>query len=220
MTKIFTILAFIALFSTASYAQFTMDDDTFNVTYNSSLSEFSTEIHFSNTSGSTLITTWNFTDFSMVPSGWSFGFCDNVSCYPVTVTDNRTNNFSLQADSSFTLSVHISPYGQSANILVPVNFNGGMLRTTIYLKININATGIETPTAAQTLLFPNPASNIVDISSTATIDNVVVCNAAGLLVYEGNETTLNVSTWNTGLYYAAIHTRNAGVIRKSFSVIR
>lgn len=202
-------------------AQYTTDKDTLNVTYNAGLAEFSSEVLFTNTSGASLSTTWSFNSFTMVPTSWSFGFCDNNSCYPISISSN-SNTFTLDKDSSFHLSVHISPKGVSSDIVVPVSLNGGGLRKTIYIKININATGITNEKISSINVYPNPTSDYLVIDNNMLeADGLLIYNNMGKVVLNTtveNNTNIDLSNFSNGNYIAVLTKENKKVFTKSITL--
>ncbi len=58
------------------------------------------------------------------------------------------------------------------------------------------------------LVYPNPATDEINISSTETIRNIMILNYSGQLVYEGNSTKINITDFNSGIYIIRIKTDN------------
>jgi len=58
------------------------------------------------------------------------------------------------------------------------------------------------------LVYPNPATNMIYISSPNQINNVVIFNYVGQSVYEGNSPQINTSNFETGIYIIRIETDN------------
>ena len=58
------------------------------------------------------------------------------------------------------------------------------------------------------VIYPNPATNTINISSPSQIDNVVIFNYVGQTVYEGNETKINVINYDSGIYIIRVETAN------------
>ena len=88
----------------------------------------------------------------------------------------------------------------------------------VYVFItNINETG-----AAEARLFPNPASDMVNIEATG-INRVTVINAVGQVVYDievdAAKTQLNTASLESGVYMVRINTEN-GMVTKRMSIVR
>jgi hypothetical protein len=70
--------------------------------------------------------------------------------------------------------------------------------------------GLEDNLVAQTQIFPNPATSVVNIKSDYTISNLVIYNFAGQLILNeqvsSSNHTVNVSNFNPGVYIFQIDT--------------
>ena len=67
------------------------------------------------------------------------------------------------------------------------------------------------------IVYPNPATDEINISSSEIIRNAMILNYAGQLVYEGNSTKINTSGFNSGIYIIRIKTDN-GIETQKFTV--
>ncbi len=56
------------------------------------------------------------------------------------------------------------------------------------------------------VVYPNPATNMINISSPNQINSVVIYNYVGQSVYEGNSTQINTSNFESGVYIIRIET--------------
>ncbi|MDI1235704.1 MAG: Calx-beta domain-containing protein [bacterium] len=77
--------------------------------------------------------------------------------------------------------------------------------------------------ATETILFPNPTKNNLNITTTALIQNITVYDISGRIVYEATdinafETKLNTENFAKGIYNISIVT-DRGIITKSFSKV-
>ncbi len=85
------------------------------------------------------------------------------------------------------------------------------------------ATGIEDPAIADGIaVFPNPARDILNITSTTDITHVTIMNYVGQVVYnqkvvEDNDLQLNVAGYETGVYMVKVET-TAGILIKKVTV--
>ena len=74
-----------------------------------------------------------------------------------------------------------------------------------------------------TSVFPNPARERVNVTSTGNIKNIQVFNLTGHKVYDANvdsnSTTVNISGFNQGIYIIRIQTEN-GFENRKFQVVR
>ncbi|MBI9039536.1 MAG: T9SS type A sorting domain-containing protein [Bacteroidales bacterium] len=58
------------------------------------------------------------------------------------------------------------------------------------------------------LIYPNPANDIINISSTDEIKNVSIFNYVGQKIFNGNSNQINSSNFETGIYLIRIETNN------------
>ena len=67
------------------------------------------------------------------------------------------------------------------------------------------------------IIYPNPATNFINISNNETIYSISISDIKGSLIfsksYEQNNTLINVSNFDKGIYFLEIET-NDGVINK------
>jgi hypothetical protein len=84
-------------------------------------------------------------------------------------------------------------------------------------------TGIENPELADGIsVYPNPARDILNVTSTSDITHVTIMNYVGQVVYnqkvvEDNDLQLNVAGYETGVYMVKVET-SAGVIVKKVTI--
>ena len=66
------------------------------------------------------------------------------------------------------------------------------------------------------VLFPNPTTNLVTISTNANTElkQVSIYNIDGKLMYTGNESTVNLQEYPSGNYLFIVNTTNSQVIAK------
>ncbi len=83
-------------------------------------------------------------------------------------------------------------------------------------------TGVEEH-GLKTVIYPNPANNVLNINSTSNINRVEVYNMMGQMVgmYEANDvnTQINTTHFANGVYTVKIETEN-GTSTKKFTVAR
>ena len=63
-------------------------------------------------------------------------------------------------------------------------------------------------------IYPNPAENVINISSPNQINNVTIFNFVGQKVYNGNDVKINTSNYKTGVYIIKIETTEGTLIEK------
>ena len=64
------------------------------------------------------------------------------------------------------------------------------------------------------MVYPNPATDEINISSSEAVRNVMILNHAGQLVYDGKSEKINVSNFNSGVYIIRIKTDNGITTKK------
>ena len=67
-------------------------------------------------------------------------------------------------------------------------------------------------------VYPNPANDFVKISANDNINSVKVYNCLGMMVEEievnANEAEINISEYNTGIYFVNVQTENGNLVKK------
>ena len=58
------------------------------------------------------------------------------------------------------------------------------------------------------IVYPNPATDLINIVSSKEIKNISVFNNVGQTVYRGNETQININNFESGVYIIRIETCN------------
>ncbi|MBI9039067.1 MAG: T9SS type A sorting domain-containing protein [Bacteroidales bacterium] len=63
-------------------------------------------------------------------------------------------------------------------------------------------------------IYPNPAEDVINISSPSQINNVAIFNFVGQVVYQGNSNIINTSDFKTGVYLIRIETTEFAITEK------
>jgi len=71
--------------------------------------------------------------------------------------------------------------------------------------------------AEELVIYPNPATNMVNISTPYQIKNVVIFNYVGQSVYEGNSSQINTGNFEAGVYIIRIETTK-GIETQKFTI--
>jgi hypothetical protein len=93
----------------------------------------------------------------------------------------------------------------------------------IYDYVCIMVTGIDNPlTDGMTALYPNPATDRVNIASSVTFDRITIVNYIGQVVYDAevnaeNSVVINTSDYEAGMYIVRINTEN-GIVTKRMAI--
>lgn len=153
--------------------------------------------------------------FLITPAGAIEQLCDNVQCYNVTDTEMYTTptTVTLAAGDTSILKPQYRPQGESfcalSRYYVVNNF--GVVYDSVDVKINVgglDCTGtasIEEDVNPELSVYPNPASNVLNISLLNS-DNgkIVIFDALGKEVLRKtivNNSTLDVSDLRNGVYF-------------------
>jgi hypothetical protein len=85
------------------------------------------------------------------------------------------------------------------------------------------ATGIEAPEVLDNIsVFPNPARDLLNVTSSSDISHVTIMNYVGQVVYnqkvvEDNDLQVNVAGFETGVYMVKVET-SAGIVVKKVTI--
>ena len=82
--------------------------------------------------------------------------------------------------------------------------------------ITIAHDGVENVAAAATRVYPNPATDVVNVEAAEAIESIAVFNISGAMVnassnVNGNNATINVSELASGIYFVRIN--NGAAVR-------
>lgn len=84
-------------------------------------------------------------------------------------------------------------------------------------------TGIQEVANNSTVVYPNPANNVINVNSTSNINGVEIYTIAGQKVADytanGTQTAISVSNLSNGMYLMKINTENGTSVQK-FNVVR
>jgi hypothetical protein len=95
----------------------------------------------------------------------------------------------------------------------------------IYDWVCIMVTGIDNPLAGDlTALYPNPASDRVNVTSSHEMQRITVVNYVGQVVYDAelnddHQITLNTAAFDAGVYVVRLNTDN-GVVTKRLTITK
>ncbi len=63
-------------------------------------------------------------------------------------------------------------------------------------------------------IYPNPAENVINISSQSQIIKVSIISFVGQIVYQGNSTVINTDNFKSGVYIIKVETNESSIIKK------
>lgn len=152
-----------------------------------------------------------------------------------------TSAITINAPNGFEVSVNGTSYVQQATVPTSLFASGS---ASFYLRFNPQQAGVfdgevtaiagstsatltvtgSTPTAIQSIngvavqLYPNPVNEVLHVTATESIEQVVICDMQGrLVVNERNDNAsqaqINTDSLSTGVYWCIIKTTN-GSVRK------
>lgn len=97
----------------------------------------------------------------------------------------------------------VLPVFLHANIDVQATGFGGAFQA-VYSTVDVTSVGIETESVAEHKVYPNPTSDYINFASNNQIEEVILTDMAGKVVYEGENlgafTKLDISKFNKGTY--------------------
>jgi hypothetical protein len=168
---------------------------------------------------------WSIVTFE-IPTGWQFDFCDPYDCV-VNLGANSSSTFKLKKGVSGPLKGQFYTKGIPGYATVKIRLayaNGAHNADTITLFAQGWATGLNTVKKQSVVsFFPNPAKDAITLKyETTNAIDVIVYNVLGAKVksfkHSSNETTLNISDLEKGLYFIRF-SDNGNVISKSFTKV-
>ena len=131
----------------------------------------------------------------------------------VTVTSWTTQDINLSAFANQYIQVAIRCISDADEYLLGVtNF---FIDSDPVSVANVEKTSVN--------VYPNPASNFINVEASSNISNVEIYTISGQKVGDftanGTQTVISTSNLSNGMYMMRINTEN-GVINNKFSVVR
>jgi hypothetical protein len=133
---------------------------------------------------------------------WSEGFGGNG--YDIlngleVYNENKVYGAGANKSATFTMGINT---GTNSNILKYDGF-------TFNFDLTVQPSSIEVINENKSILiYPNPANNIINFSTTKTIKSVQLFNTSGVLIGEYFSKKINVSNLPKGMYISKIKTKN------------
>ncbi|MBP9186589.1 MAG: T9SS type A sorting domain-containing protein [Bacteroidia bacterium] len=225
MKKLIYIFSFIFTIANVS-AQMSFNNKTVSVAgWGSDENEKSATSIITNTSidvADSMIS-WSIISFDL-PTGWQFDFCDPYDCIS-NLALGASNTFKLKSTISGPLKGNFYSKNIPGNATVKIRLayaNGAHMADTITLMAKGWATGLSTvKKQAEVSFYPNPAKDLITLKYAASKPiEVTVFNVLGAKVktftHSGNETALNISELEKGMYFIRFND-NGNMVTKSFS---
>ncbi|NJB81544.1 T9SS type A sorting domain-containing protein [Wenyingzhuangia aestuarii] len=124
---------------------------------------------------------------------------------------NITRGYSLSYATYTELEFVIKPTEDAINTTYYFRLNGltDTAGSTLASLTLVDPTTLNNNTLEPgSFSYNNPINNTLNIESKNKITNVVVHNISGQKILEGNSTTLNTESLNSGIYFVTISTKN------------
>ncbi len=142
--------------------------------------------------------------------GWETAVCDKNFCY---IPEVESEVFSLGGGEEDILDVHVYPYGVEGQAKIEVSLvntsTNEEVAKGVYL-FNMDATGTLEAFRTDLVVYPNPATDAFQISSSVDIARLEVYNAIGKLVgnfnYQQGE-RYSVMNYPQGFYFIKVLNR-------------
>ncbi len=225
MKKLIYIFSFIFTIANVS-AQMSFDNKSSSAAgYGSDENEKTVHIVVTNNSTAVADSMIEWSIISMdMPTGWQFDFCDPYDCIS-NLTLGATNTFKLKSGLSGPLKGNFYSKNIPGNATVKIRMaylSGAQSADTITLMAKGWATGLSSvKKQAEVSFYPNPAKDLITLKyATAKPIEVTVFNVLGAKVktftHSGNETALNISELQKGMYFIRFND-NGNMVTKSFS---
>jgi PKD repeat protein len=156
-------------------------------------------------------------DATIIDEGQQVLFTDNSTNSPTSwewTFEGGEPATSSQQNPSVTYAVE----GVYDVVLTVSNANGSDTKTmTDYITVN-HITGVGTINLEQIKIYPNPAKDIVSISSPMKVQSIIIFDVVGkqMLVKRINQKSvkINISDFDSGIYFVKIKTKEGIRIKK------
>lgn len=135
-------------------------------------------------------------------AGYNKNYIASDQCDPSNVS-----NYNFEAGKTYTFVPSLNPNGNDC----------------ITLTITDGPVAVESVEANQTSVYPNPANNVINVTSAANMNSIEVYTIAGQKVADytvnGTQAAINVNNLSNGMYIMQIASEN-GISTKKFNVVR
>lgn len=127
----------------------------------------------------------------------------------------------------FTLAQDINPYRTHLVAVVgnrnPYNCNNSLVFNVAKTANIAKRVGMQEAPEISVSTYPNPASDVINVSSNATLTNVTLTNVQGKILYRGspsgNRLQINTSCFPSGLYFLTLYTLQ-GITTRRISIAK
>lgn len=202
MKRIFT-LVFLSLSFTALQAQFTLSSTYEHVDLDGT-NEVKAEITITNTATESVEFTW-VRENEILPVDWKTNVCDPQICY---LPLKNTANFTLAANASGLVSVHLKPTADvgyaKVNLKIYPTANAAQSQTLVVEFGQPEAT--DEFQVAPIEIYPNPATSFFTINHAEKVANVEIFNILGvkMQIPVSDKQYIDISSLKPGLYFVRL----------------
>lgn len=144
-----------------------------------------------------------------ITEGWETAVCDNILCWNTDINESP-ESFAVGAGESGILDVHVYPYGIEGSAHIELSLvrdsNGEELAKGIYL-FNKEATSTLEVVRTNLVLYPNPAVDAFQVSTTVPVKQLELYNAIGRHVGTFNYAkgdVYSVADYPRGFYFVKV----------------
>lgn len=197
--------------------------------FESDLSNFNEEVvahaKFTNVSSEGIDVVWR--RFVVdAPAEWQYRICDNTACYPTQTASNYNppaieDYVHLEPGDTSLLDVHLLPrqVAGSGHIRLELKLLSDLttvVATADYYIDVLSTVSVDEAVIPTIQLYPNPASDFIQLKNGQDIDQLVLFNAIGkqvrrFTVY--NDGIYNVSDLPNGVYMVSMIDEDDGVVK-------
>ncbi len=174
MKRIYTLI-FALLITTMGMSQsfFAVDSILSISSADVNATDLASKTYLINNSGQTLDVTYTFNGGVAITTDWEVGFCTNTACDDPSIITSGT--FVMNDGDSVEVKITLLPMGFSDDLTGAVSFSaaGSALdRVTINYDLKVGTVGIKTIDTKSLSIFPNPATNFIQVKGIENINDV------------------------------------------------
>jgi len=168
---------------------------------------------------------WNNTIITKT-KGWGLAVCDNIQCYDTNV---YTQIFYVTKGGKANFDVHAYPYGIDGSSIAKIkvyrisDMSDSVVNTYTFNAVK-NGAGIKKAKTVSFEVYPNPAKDelTVNFESTKAVE-MRIFNVLGVeimkYIHTNNESKINVSQLQAGVYFIKFIDESGKAYAKSFKKI-
>lgn len=162
------------------------------------------------------------------PEAWQTQVCDNNLCYGPNVSTNYDPSIGadmpvyMDPGSSFDLIFHVKPFGTPGygEFVIPFyyypNEDTSVLATATFQVTIESVTDVDEATKAKLRVFPNPATDYIELTNNDVVDRMVIYNLLGREVRNYNVINgrlYEVADLPNGMYLVSLINEEEGILK-------